>query len=214
VKEAKAPLSAADLRAECRKSLEESMGLPAAKIEAAAREIFEAAEAEDKACREVRDAAEALDEAIRNAVHVARRNPLATRGFQAVVRSFVSPFMKSRHDLKRLRWRPRRETNSPITRFIEAVDRTMFLGLVDRPAADLEMACLLYILESVEIAPYLRKSTLLATLKPTIDAVGKCRRDELHGRPAFIERAKREFEVLFPGAAEFRRRHVKRVYKL
>jgi hypothetical protein len=214
VKEAKTPLSAADLLAECRKFLEKWMGLPASKIEAEARKEFEAFEDQEKAAREVRDAAEALDKAIQNAIHVARQNQLATREFQTLVSGIVAPFMKSRHDFKRLCWRPQRETNSPITRFIEAVDRTHFLGLVDRAATDQEFAALLYVRGDVVIGPRQRKSTLRATLKSTVDAVHKCRRDELHGRPALIEWGKRESEALFPGAAEFRRRHVKKIYKL
>jgi len=214
VKEAKTPLSAAELLAESRKFLEEWMGMPSSEIEAEAREKFEAFELEEKLGREVRDAAEATYKAIRGAIQVASRNRQATHGFHQLVKGLVGPFMKSRHELKRLGWRPERESNSPITRFIEAVDRTNFLGLVDRSATDQEMACLLFILEKVEIAPYLRKSTLLATLKSTVDAVHKCRRDELHGRPALIEWGELESEALFPGAAEFRRRHVKRTYTL
>jgi hypothetical protein len=192
-KSGKANLSAAELLAGCREMIEESIGLPCQEIETAARESLKAYEDEEKLGREVRDAAGALNQAIRGAIKVARRcrqSPYSD--FAHLVRSFVGPFMKSRHELKRLSWRlppTKRESRKPITLFVEALDRTNFLGLIDRSATDQEMACLFVVLNgTAHLLDTDWKTSVLTTLKKTIDALHKCRWDEYHGRPALIEK--------------------------
>ncbi|MGB8297963.1 MAG: hypothetical protein WCG85_21275 [Polyangia bacterium] len=193
-KSGKANLSAAELLAGCRKMLEESIGRPCQEIETAARERIEEYDDEMKLGREVRDAAGALNQAIRGAIKVARhcrRTPY--NDFVRLVGTFLPSFMKERRELRRLSWRlppGKREGNKPSTLFVEAVDRTNFLGLIDRQATDQEMACLLHILGLAEILPAQMKPTLRATLKQTVDALRKARHD--HGRPAIIARVKRE----------------------
>jgi hypothetical protein len=170
--------------------LEESMGLPYQEIETAARERIEEYDDEMNLGREVRDAADALNHAILGAMKVARRcRQSPYDNFSHLVRRFLDPFKKSRHELKRLSWRPQRENNKPITRFVEAVDRTNFLGLIDRAATDKELACLFVVLTgAAHLLGTDWKTSVPATLKKTIDAVRKCRWDEvsLHGRPALI----------------------------
>ena len=172
----------------------QSMGLPSSKVEATAQDRLDEYEAEVNLGREVQDAADALNHAILGAMKVARRcRQSPYDNFSHLVRRFVAPFMKSRHELKRLSWRPQRESNKAITRFIEAVDRTNFLGLIDRPATDREMACLFVVLNgTAHLLATDWKTSVPATLKKTIDAIHKCRWDELHGRPALIAKAKRE----------------------
>jgi hypothetical protein len=192
----KAKISPKELLAGCRKLIEESMNQPCSEVEREARERLEEYEAESQLDREIRDAAEAINEAIRGAIKVARHCRGTSYGnFADLVGSFIRPFMKSRHELKRLSWRlppGKRESNSQITHFIEAIDRTNFLELVDRPATNKEIACLFYILGGVAIPHSEREPTLLATLRKTIDAVHKCRSVEYHGRPAFIAKVKRD----------------------
>jgi len=170
--------------------IEKSIGLPSSEIEAAARERYEAYKDEEKLDREVRDAADALNRAIREAVKVARRcrkSPYGNSNFVHLVRNFVAPFMKSRHELKRLSWRPQRESNKSITLFVEAVDRTNFLGLIDRAATDPEMACLFVVLGLADFQDTELKTSLSATLRRIVNALHKCRGNPYyHGRPALI----------------------------
>jgi len=198
-KSGKAKLSAAELLAGCREMLEESMGLPYQEIETAARERIEEYDDEMKLGREVRDAAEALNQAIRRAMKAARHCRQSPCGasysdFAHLVRNFVAPFMKSRHELKRLSWRPQRESKSRITHFIEAVDRTNFLGLVDRAATNQEMACLLVVmgLAQTKETDWNWKTSVAGVLRRIALAVYHCRRDQHHGRPALIEKTHRD----------------------
>jgi hypothetical protein len=185
----------ADLHAECRAVIEKSLARPCSKVEAAARESLQEYEVEMRLGREVRDAAAALNQAIRGAMAVARRCRQSAYGdFDLVVRRFVEPFMKSRRELKRLSWRlpsTKRESRKPVTLFVEALDRTNFLGLIDRPATDREMAALFHIL-GAEILPSQMKMKPRAILKQTIDAIHKCRWVEFHGRPAVVAETRRE----------------------
>jgi hypothetical protein len=200
-KKGRAKLSDADLRAGCREMIEKSIGLPSSEIEAAARERYEAYKDEEKLDREVRDAADTLNRAIREAVKVARRcrqSPYGNSNFVHLVRNFIAPLMKSRHELKRLSWRPQRESRSEITRFVEAVDRTNFLGLIERHATDQEMACLLVVLGLVSLqeTDWNWKTSVLGALRRIVTAVRHCRWDEYHGRPALIEKTHQDIANL------------------
>jgi len=189
----KGKLSAADLLAGCRKMIEKSTGMPSSKVEAMAQDRLYEYEAEVNLGREVQTAAEALNHAILEAMKIARRcRRSPCDNFSHLVRRFVAPFIKSRHELKRLSWRPQRESNKPITCFVEAVDRTNFLGLVDRPATDQEMACLVVVLEVENFQDTELKTSLSATLRRIVNAVHKCRCDKYHGRPALIEKTQRD----------------------
>ncbi len=187
---------AADLKQECRAILESSMRVTFADVEAAARELLEDYTQEVAADNQIRNAAAALDTALAEVERLAGEYPHSK--IASIAKAFAEPRGATKEALGRLAWKPKRERAKPLTVFVEALDRTNFLAVIDRPATDKEFAALFLALGE---APDLTRAQLAISMrvafKQIVDAIAKNRRE--NGRPAFIDRAKKSMAPRLPG---------------
>jgi hypothetical protein len=170
--------------AACRLLLENSLRVHFDDVEASALELLKAWDEEVQQCGEVRDCAGELEAALSKAKALVDKDPHC--GLAPIVQAFAGPRLATKSELAHLAWKPQRERAKPITRAVEALDRTNFLGIVDRPAADQELAALLFCLGMLSAEQAQLKRPMRTVLKQATDAIAKNRRE--NGRPALIDR--------------------------
>lgn len=191
-----------DLRAFCRESLAESLGVPFVEIEAAAQEELRERDEETERCRQTQEAAAALKHALESVFALAQKHP--HDGLGPIAAGLKSVSEATKEEIARLAWSPARERTRPLTRVVLALDRTNFLGLVERPANNQEFACLLLAIgEGPSLLPTQLESPMRIALKQVTDAVAKNRKE--NGRPAIIARIKQRLPPPRPGCRVIRR---------
>lgn len=176
-----------DLVVECRRLLEDSLRVHFADAEASALELLRAWDEEVRQCADVRDCAGEIEAALSRAKALVEKYPHC--GLAPIVKAFAGPREATKGELTRLAWRPERERAKPLTRAVEALDRTNFLGVVDRPATNQEFAALLFCLGGVGVTTAQLKSPMRSVLKQAADAIAKNR--QKNGRPAIIAKVKK-----------------------
>jgi hypothetical protein len=133
----------------------------------------------------VRDCAGEIEAALSRAEALVEKYPHC--GLAPIVEAFAGPREATKGELTRLAWRPERERAKPLTRAVAALDRLNFLGVMDRPATDQELAALLFTLgELPRLTTTQLNRPMRAVLKQAADAIAKNRRE--NGRPAIIAR--------------------------
>ncbi len=196
--------TSADLTAACCQLLEDSLRVCFADIEATALERLQTWDQEGRQSTAVRDCAREIEAALSRAEGLVEKHPHCP--LAPIVQAFAGTRKATKTELDRLAWRPQRERAKPLTRAVEALDRTHFLGVVDRPATDQEFAALLFCLGMLSAEQAQLKSPMRAVLKQATDAIAKSRRE--NGRPAIIDRWRANRPALPAHARVLKRRYL------
>jgi hypothetical protein len=176
-----------DLVVECRRLLEDSLLVHFDDVEASALELLRTWDEEVQQCADVRDCAGEIKAALSRAKALVEKYPHC--GLAPIVEAFAGPRETTKGELTRLAWRPERELTKPFTRVVEALDRTNFLGVVDRLATNQEFAALLFCLDDLSVTTAQLNSPMRSVLKQAADAIAKNR--QKNGRPAIIAKVKK-----------------------